>query len=241
MSFFLRSLGDIAAGVESAAAWFESIGIAVGGSRLEAIRARLAQLEVIFRQGGVAALRPSWNNLDTALVLADAMAFTSIGNQFRQLAPDRIPRHDLRTVLNGPLMVQEEDPSTATVNARNIFFELELAADLMSRGIVLDGFDDIRFSFGGKGFRVECKRLHSEARVEENLASAYSQLRRKLAESGEYGIVALALERLTAMARRVLGRAFAAPLVPLVESEHLQRAEKELLYALSRFLTARSN
>ena len=191
-------------------------------------------------------------------------------------------------------MVQDEDPSTAAVNARNIFFELELAADLMSRGIILDGFDDIRFSFAGRTIRVECKRLHSERRVEENIATAFTQLQKKMAETGENGIVALALERLTDMdrdihvigsdreidngvegllaefwrrhptcfdspldtrviailvvfrlivyskPRRILGRAFAGPLIPLVEKEHLQAVEEDLVYALSRFLSSKA-
>ncbi len=291
MSFSYKTLDELVTGLEATSEWFESIGIAVGGSRLEAIRGRLAELEAVFRDGGEAALRRSWNNLETALVLADTMAFTSISSQFRQLKPDRIPRRHLRAVLDGPLMVQDEDPSTAAVNARNIFFELELAADLMNRGIVLDGFDDIFFSFAGKMIRIECKRLHSEKRVEENIATAITQLRKKMAESGEYGIVALALERLTAMdrairpidsdreiedgvegllaqflhrhptcfdspldtrviailvvfrlivyskPRRILGRAFAASLVPLVEREHLQAAEVDLVHGLSRFLS----
>lgn len=295
MSFSSKTLDELVTGLEATSEWFESLGIAVGGSRLEAIRDRLTELEVIFRDGGDAALRRSWNNLDTALVLADTLAFTSISSQFRQLKPDLIPRRHLRTVLDGPLMVQDENPSTGAVNARNIFFELELAADLMSRGIVLDGFDDIRFSFAGRAIRIECKRLHSEKRVEENIATAFTQLRTKMAETGEYGIVALALERLTAMdraiqpiysdyeikervedllaqflhrhptcfdspvdtrviailvvfrlivdskSRGILGRAFASPLVPLVEREHLQAAEADFIRDLSRFLSSKTD
>jgi hypothetical protein len=204
LSFFYNTLDELEAGLEHCSVWLESIGVAVEGTRLDAIRSRLVELQRKSQEEGRGRLGRSWNQLGTSLTLADATAFSLIGQQFHQLAPHLVPKKKLKTILTGPLMVKDEDASTGEVNARNIFFELELAADLMSRGVVITGFDDVTFLFEGKCIHIECKRLHSDKAVENNVNKACSQLGNKLVSSDDLGIVALAIERVTRADERLL-------------------------------------
>ncbi len=197
MNFTAVTFDEIAEGVDQAMSWFTSIGIPVSGTRLEAISARIGDLHRDFEDGGIDHLNKNSYEHKTSLILADALAFSLIASQFRALGPNLIPKKNLKTILSGPLFVKDEDPSQGEVNARNIFFELELAAELMRRDITVHGFDDIYCTFHGGALHMQCKRLHSERNVESNFERALGQLGRCMASKNDRGVVALAIERVT--------------------------------------------
>ena len=81
---------------------------------------------------------------------------------------------------------------------RNTMFELALAADWKSAGADLElGEPDIRVSFGGTTFAVECKRPFSAHSVRRNIHDAASQLGMLDApeHANSFGVVAVSLNR----------------------------------------------
>lgn len=113
-------------------------------------------------------------------------------------------KRKLRTILEGPLDPTEENPSDATVNARNIFAELELASELSEKGIVIRGFDDLQFDFHSVSISIECKRLHSIQRVPDNVATATRQLQGQLQGDHARGLIVLVVDRLLGLDRLML-------------------------------------
>ncbi len=78
-----------------------------------------------------------------------------------------------------------------------------MAANLSSAGFKLLGFDDLKFEFEGHQYMVECKRPSHEGTLDNNIEKAYRQLRGKLDHSSDRGIVAVAVEKVSSLERRI--------------------------------------
>ena len=145
-----------------------------------------------------------WSNKETYYGLSDGAAFGRIAREIPKVGPNLLPRSKLRTILEGPLFPSEEQPGDESVNARNVFTELELAADFSEKGIQPTGFDDLQFEFESVRFSVQCKRLHSPRRIEDNILSAYAQLQRNLATDQDRGFIGLSVERVLGIDDKIL-------------------------------------
>jgi hypothetical protein len=132
--------------------------------------------------------------------LNDGAGFGLIAKELSKLSPQIRPRHTLTDILKGPLTTSQENSSTS--DARNKFVELEFAAYYSAAGFALLGFDDLKFEFEGHHYVVECKRPFSGATLDDNIERAYSQLRNKLVNSLDRGIVAVAVEKVFGLDRR---------------------------------------
>jgi len=129
--------------------------------------------------------------------LTDAYSIIKVYESMKSLKSDKIPRKKLKDSLHGPLLPNEEVPSKGNVNSRNLFFELELAANLMKSNISVIGFEDVTFAFEGYRFCVQCKRLLSKNNIAHNIKHAYDQLNKPLSEDEKCrGIIALSIEKL---------------------------------------------
>lgn len=202
--FTLRPFDQVLGDVTQAIQWYAHLGIVTKGTRLEEIEEKVRDLlqdldtcrpeEVVERR----------SNTETYYALSDGAAFGKIARELSQVGPNLLPRRKLRTILEGPLSPLQENPADATVNARNHFSELELAADFSERGIRPTGFDDLRFVFEDVDYWVECKRLHSHRRVRANIGEAYGQLQRKLPDDRARGAIALVVDRVLGLDQRIL-------------------------------------
>ena len=110
-----------------------------------------------------------WNKEDTYYALSDGAAFGAIAREIRKIGPNLVPKKSLRILIEGPLSPLDEVLGDASVNARNVFTELELAAHFSEKGIPPTGFRDLRFNFRAVDYSVQCKRLLSASRVSENI------------------------------------------------------------------------
>lgn len=109
--------------------------------------------------------------------------------------------HDLiapkiRRASSGSFKPVDERPESA--DARNIQFELSLAAEWRLNGLsVTIGEPDFILSAGATDFIVECKRPYSEGSIRSNIRSAKRQLSAQLDNSeNAFGAIAISVGRI---------------------------------------------
>lgn len=107
----------------------------------------------------------------------EGVSFVRIYKMFQHFRSDQIPRKALNDILQGPLIAENETNQTA--HARNILFELELAASFYESGIQIIGYDDIEIIHNFTKIQIQCKRPYSQRNVKENLRIAKEQIRKR--------------------------------------------------------------
>lgn len=204
--FSLLPFGQVLTGIREARSWYQDVlGISTSGTRLELIENKTSELLAELNSAAAPEeLVERWSNTDTYYTLSDGAGFGKICREIRRVGPNLLPRRTLRTILEGPLSPRDENPGDATVNARNSFAELELAADFSEKGVVPTGFDDLQFRFRGVNYEVQCKRLMSPNRVGDNIERAYQQLQRRMASDYDRGLIVLTAERILGLDGRIL-------------------------------------
>jgi len=204
MAFSYTTFEDLAARLIAAREWFEQIGLATADSRLQLVQLKVSELlgdlASIPRQEVV----DKWTDNSTYWTLADALSFCEIAEQFSELPSHLLPRRKLATILTGPLSPLDENPSDASVQARNILAELELAANLAAKGLIPLGFDDLHIRFHDRDMWFECKRIHSSGQLATHVKKATTQLTRAMPGDTARGFIVVVLDRLTGVDRRVL-------------------------------------
>jgi hypothetical protein len=192
-SYQLHSYDKILDGVIRTQEWYRSLGISTQGTRLDAIRSTIESIihDITYRspEDVLAEI-----NLERAFyALTDGSSFGRIQQDLSQLPSSLLRRSDLKRILQGPLCPTEETPSST--DGRNVFVELEMAADFIRQGIQVTGFDDLKFKFGRTDFSLQCKRPFHPGTVERNVKSAYAQLGRNFKSDHDRGLLALAVEK----------------------------------------------
>ncbi|HEY2289702.1 MAG TPA: hypothetical protein VGM86_03270 [Thermoanaerobaculia bacterium] len=188
-------LGD----VQLAREWFDHVGVASAGTRLEAIEQTLTSFlaDLQSHSLSVAQFIAQWDwasRPDAYYALTEGEAFSRIHKQLELLRSDQLPRSELRRVLQGPLVPSSETPSTT--EPRNVFIELDLASVLMRSGIQVTGFDDVRFRFDRIDYITQCKRPFSAKSVAANVKAAWNQIDVRAPKgSHQRGIIALAVDK----------------------------------------------
>lgn len=188
---YFRTLDTIFPDLQKAIAWFESIGISTKETRIQAIG------HYLFDQMHFAHPDATLPDTDHHALINDAASFSLIATEFARVPSHLLPRRALKDAIYGPLVASQEDPQRS--DARNKFFELELAANLSLCGVKLVGFDDVQFEFEGCRYFVECKRPFVDRRFEDNLGKAYEQLGKRLKANNDRGLVAIAVEKVLAI------------------------------------------
>jgi len=119
-----------------------------------------------------------------------------------------VPAHQLESIIeklrkgvNGPINILDETPDSTA--ARNFLFEAAVAAKAHrpNKGIeaIFDATSDTGISVNKRKLWVECKRVTSVGRIENNVRKASSQLETILAGAvgaGHRGIVALDVSKI---------------------------------------------
>jgi hypothetical protein len=196
MSFSVRTFQTILDDIQTARAWYCSIGVQTVGTRLELIEEEASSLIRDLEFAAPEQVVERWSKSETYYALSDGHAFGEIAREIGKIGPNLLPKKSLRVILEGPLHPQDEIRGDKSVNARNIFTELELAAHFSKNGVIVSGFDDLKFRLEGIDYSVQCKRLLSVARVAENIQKAYDQLKFDLATDRDRGFIALSVDKL---------------------------------------------
>ena len=190
-----QSFAELFNQLTKAKVWFSSIGLPTEENRFELI---LANVDLVLKHWD----KPTLNDVlrdhqmhDLWISLLDAGTFVLIHQQFKRLKSAQLPRRRLKEALGGPLMPHDESQDGASIQARDALFELELAAFLQACGIQITNFDDIEFVFDGTTVNVQCKRLHSYARLQDNLDKACSQIANRIGNTRKRGLVAIGIDK----------------------------------------------
>ncbi len=129
--------------------------------------------------------------------LVEAFEFYDIFRAFKDERPAALAPKLIRA-LSGPLRPAEETKRNA--DARNVMFELALAAHLrLHGGDVSIGEPDVTVHLNGAPFIVECKRPFREESIRSNVRAAAHQLKTKLDSSvwsNSMGLVAVSVGRI---------------------------------------------
>lgn len=142
-------------------------------------------------------------NIERAFyALADGSSFGRIQRELAKLPSSLLRRSDLKRILQGPLCPTEE--TTGSSDGRNVFVELEVAADFIRQGILVTGFEDLKFRFGRSDFSLQCKRPFRPATVERNVRAAYEQLGRDFKSDHDRGLIALSVDKLLGLDGKLL-------------------------------------
>jgi len=177
--------------------WLNSKGILTKDTRFEKIKGNVKAIHDSFVGNSLDSLIAEKGIEELWLSLLESTPFESIYKAFKDLKDHEIPRRKLRDTLSGPFLPTEEKSGTETVNSRNYLFELELASKLKNKGINVNGFDDVKFTFESVDFTIECKRIFSDKTVRTNIEKAYEQLKERMnANEKKRGIIALSIEKI---------------------------------------------
>ncbi|MBU1766579.1 MAG: hypothetical protein KJ648_00525, partial [Candidatus Omnitrophica bacterium] len=137
-------------------------------------------------------------NLKLYFALTEASSFIQIYKAFKDQKSHVHPRTKLKKMLKGPYYSWEEDVKGGNIEPRNTLFELEVASKLKNAGAQLTRFDDVDFIFKKVEFNVQCKRLHSKMKVEDNISEATAQFYKRMKSRPNLkGIICLSIDKLT--------------------------------------------
>lgn len=199
-SFKKKNYAELCRELKEVQSWLGSLEIDTAGTRLEEIINNLEWIIERYNRDPAGGISSKPDEIDIEkfwYCMTDAYSFIDVYGALKTLKSHLLPRRKLKEALSGPLLPRAEAPGTENVNSRNIFFELELAARLMRRGIRVTGFEDVQFSFEGYPFCVQCKRLLSKANMKHNIDKAYDQVKKALSDhNNARGVIALSIEKL---------------------------------------------
>ena len=181
--------------------WLKSIKLKVEKTRFEVLVKNMFRISQSYQEDTLPDLCKEMGEETIITTLVDSAPFIRIYNAFANDA-SLTPRTSLEIAISpkAPFMATDENGACATNHARNILFELELAARLKSQGVKIIGLDDVWFEFGNARYNVQCKRPMRKNRLNENIDEAIAQLRKRLNASDEKhnprGIIAIAVDKI---------------------------------------------
>lgn len=178
--------------------WLRSVRVRTTGTRFERVLQLMQTLVDHYKAGKVSELLESQDEATLYYVISGATSFIDVYLAFNDLKDHMVPRRKLTEALRGPLLPWEEQPGTLDTHGRNTLFELETAAWFKSCGIPPCGFDDVEFTFEGNTFNVQCKRVYSSKKVEDNVRTAVDQISCRMSDKfKEKGLICLCVDKIT--------------------------------------------
>jgi hypothetical protein len=151
----------------------------------------------------------------------DVFEFLDIFDAFKS-EPFDVIAPKIKRASSGPF--QPIDERAETADARNIQFELSLAAEWRLNGLKIKiGEPDFTVSFGSTEFILECKRPYSEGSVRSNIRSAKGQLATHLENAKEaFGAIAISVSRIVVPPSHLLINTSSLPSVQRDPDRHLR-------------------
>ena len=191
--------------LEKTKKWLQQGRVNIADSRFEQVLTNLELLCTWHDQKRIPELLSNVGNELVIATLKETMPFIQIYEQFNNLKPHQsIPFSKLKKVIGGVFLTKNED--AVTNEARNILFELELAAMLKKRGLKITGFDDVEFQLGDAHCRIQCKRPMTSRAVSRNIDEALKQLQAGFTDESDknVGIIALSIDKILDVSTRII-------------------------------------
>ena len=199
----VRSFSDIVADARAAKEWLEDNGVATERTRFGSYLRDAEAVEKMWRidYGAEQVHKKGIYPLLVSLSEADA-----IGQACRILGSQSPTQGELarklKICIKGPVLPEDESSSTNSNQARNIFFELRLAAKCAQAGLrpALGESPDIRLRVNDCSFHIECKRVGSWNALKNGVRKAMRQLDASLArDRSAYGVIAFDVSKVAGL------------------------------------------
>ena len=204
-SFNRVSFEDQFQGLKKTGEWLNGIGIQTQNTRFDEILQLNKEVVEHYKDNRLKDLIEKHGNLKLWFAVTEASSFIRIYEAFNLQKSHLRPRSKLKMILQGPFHSWDEDVDLGNIEPRNTLFELETAAKFKDAGAKVTGFEDVDFIFKKTKFNVQCKRIHSEKKVEDNVLVAANQFYRKMkARPNLKGIICLSVDKLTGKEEMIL-------------------------------------
>jgi len=182
--------------LEESEKWLKSLGIDITQSRFSEILNLNRNIVDHQKRNDIDGLLKNHDNVLLYFALTEASAFVEIHDAFKSEKSHLLRRSQLKKIIGGPFFAWDE-PAEGD-NARNTLFELETAAKLKKTGVEIRGFDDVDFIFERTQFNIQCKRIHSQQKISDNIKDAADQFCQKLNfNPSTKGIICLSIDKLS--------------------------------------------
>ncbi|MDL2123971.1 MAG: hypothetical protein LWX51_13030 [Deltaproteobacteria bacterium] len=191
--------------LEKAGQWLSNIRVETENTRFDEILRLNKEIVEHHNNNLVEELIGKYGNLKLWRALTEASSFIEIHEAFKIQKSHVHPRAKLKKMLEGPYHSWDEDVHAGNIEPRNTLFELEAASKFKKGGAKITGFDDVDFVFKKTKFNVQCKRLHSEKKVRDNVSEAATQFYKRMRSRPNLkGIVCLSIDKLTGKEEMIL-------------------------------------
>jgi hypothetical protein len=227
----ISTWAELVAGLDEALAFARTLKLDTSGTRFSSHRDRINGLDRTRElSGDAAALEQFLGAIElNAVALTESQELATIVPFLASVPPETAAKK-LSVVLKGPELPADED--TASNEARNTMFELNLAARLYRAGLAVDlsgAAADLRFTCDGVLWFGECKRPYRIETIENNIGEGCRQLGERLVASRltARGLLAISVSRpLTTK----------APYIEYPGEVELRRALKERVGSMVRLM-----
>jgi len=185
--------------------WLNSIGIQTQNTRFDEVLHLNKEIVEHHKDKSLEDLIEKHGNLKLWFALTEASSFIEIHEAFKSQKSHARPRAKLKMMLQGPYHSWDEDIYVGNIEPRNTLFELEAASKFKKAGAKITGFDDVDFVFEKTKFNVQCKRIHSEKKVKDNVSEAATQFYKRMrARPNLKGIICLSIDKLAGKEEMIL-------------------------------------
>ena len=170
LTFSMMGIDEMLSKLEKANGWLKRWGVNTSQGRFNEVL-DLSRIIIDHRKrNNIQELLDSYDNLRLIYALIEGFAFAEIYEAFKDEKNHILHKSKLKKMIGGQFFSWDEPPIGD--NARNTQFELETAAKFKKVGMEIVGLEDVDFVFEGVKFNVQCKRLHSQERVSDNINDA---------------------------------------------------------------------
>jgi hypothetical protein len=173
-------------------------GFRVEGTRLDAYRKTFATINKLIAENREVELVKQVPFATFANDLHESQEFIEACDEFPDLTQPGL-RDRIVKVLKGVRELEKETPEKG--EPRNYLFELVMAGVLKRAGfkVRLDRIEDVYLEYSDRPFFIECKRIHSQAKLQERIDHAADQIGKRCDNAGTpkaRGIVAIDVSKL---------------------------------------------
>lgn len=182
--------------MDSAVAWLSDLGYSYVDGRLGTYKKHIDEIAEYNISGKLGTLLYRKDYFELANSVFEANEFVKIYDSLHKHESD-VFNNKLKSFIKGPVSYVKEDPKTSSNLARNIAFELLIAAEMSRAGYEIEFNDkyDIGFIVNGKRIVIECKRPQYEHQINSNIKGALKQLLKRYNGPNERGLIAISLSR----------------------------------------------
>ncbi len=186
--------------------WLKSIGIETEDTRFEKSKNNCMVIKNYYENNNINNINKEMKYEEINETFSTCMDYISIYRNLSKFDKNHLPKRKIKDSLLGPFLKKDEVGNKGDNHARNILFELEMASLLLGSKIKVEGFDDVKFKFNSYKFYIECKRPLSNNSVKDNMDKAYNQLKNKLKDEKDRGIIAVSLNKVIGKEKNIIGK-----------------------------------